>query len=215
MCSDLRGELMVLESDSVVVVETSAQGDAGAHYTPRSLANKVIRHALEPLVYVPGPHQEPYATKWKNRPSHEILGLKVADISCGSGAFLVSAARYLAEKALEAQFTEGNIDTSDRPVAGQTSQHLVRAIRQVVSRCLYGADINSLAVEMCKLSLWLVSLDKNQPFTFVDNKLLVGNSLLGVASRQQLKDLRLSPRGNLQTSLAFDEQVAQVDVRTT
>lgn len=210
--NDLRGAPMVLEPGSVVVVETSARGDAGAHYTPKNLAEEVVRYTLEPLVYSPGPHQEPDATKWKIRPSHEILDLKVADIACGSGAFLVSAARYLAEKVLEAQFAEGNIDSLEKPVAGQTSQHLVRAIRKVVSRCLYGADINPLAVEMCKLSLWLVSLDKNQPFTFVDDKLLVGNSLLGVTSRKQLEDLRLAPAKTQQTSLAFGEQVAQVDV---
>ena len=61
-----------------------------------------------------------------------------------------------------------------------------RAIREVVARCLYGADINAMAVEMCKLSLWLVSLDRDLPFSFVDDKILHGNSLLGVTKLDQL-----------------------------
>ena len=57
-----------------------------------------------------------------------------------------------------------------------------RAIRQVVANCLYGADINDMAVEMCKLSLWLVSLDRDLPFSFVDDKVFLGNSLLGLTN---------------------------------
>jgi hypothetical protein len=68
-----------------------------------------------------------------------------------------------------------------------------RAIRQVVANCLYGADINDMAVEMCKLSLWLVSLDRDLPFSFVDDKVFIGNSLLGLTRTDQLRRLHIDP----------------------
>ena len=68
-----------------------------------------------------------------------------------------------------------------------------RAIRQVVANCLYGADINDMAVEMCKLSLWLVSLDRDLPFSFVDDKVFLGNSLLGLPNLDQLRGRRAGP----------------------
>ena len=67
------------------------------------------------------------------------------------------------------------------------------AIREVVANCLYGADINAMAVEMCKLSLWLVSLDRDLPFSFVDDKIFLGNSLLGLTSLDQLRKLHIDP----------------------
>jgi hypothetical protein len=83
----------------------------------------------------------------------------------------------------------------------------VTAIRQVVATCLYGADINAMAVEMCKLSLWLVSLDRGLPFSFVDDKVFHGNSLLGLTQRRQLERLHIDPppvaSGYVQTGLTF------------
>ncbi len=118
--------------------------------------------------------------------SDRILDLKVADIACGSGAFLVAAARYLAARLVEAWHREG--------VAYGTPHDLyLRAIRTVVATCLYGADINAMAVEMCKLSLWLVSLDPKLPFSFVDDKVLHGNSLLGLTDARQLKRQHINP----------------------
>ena len=101
-----------------------------------------------------------------------MLGLKVADIACGSGAFLVAAARYLSERVVEAW-------TAEDPRNVARKDLYTRAIRQVVANCLYGADINDMAVEMCKLSLWLVSLDRDLPFSFVDDKVFLGNSCSG------------------------------------
>ena len=80
----------------------------------------------------------------------------------------------------------------DERHAARTSH--TRAIRQVVANCLYGADINDMAVEMCKLSLWLVSLDRDLPFSFVDDKVFLGNSLLGLTSLDQLRKLHIDPK---------------------
>lgn len=187
---DLRGIPLVVPQGGLVVVETPSRRNAGAHYTPRSLAEEVVKYALEPVVYEPGPLQTNDVDVWKLKSSTAILDLKVADIAAGSGAFLVAAARFLAKRVTEAWTEEGMLSEAElaNPLLAEE-----RAIREVVARCLYGADINPMAVEMCKLSLWLVSLDKTKPFSFVDDKILCGNSLLGVTTLDQLRHLHIDP----------------------
>jgi len=185
---DLRGRPVVILPGELLVVETPSRRDAGAHYTPRSLAEDVVAHALAPLVYKPGPHQSEDRSQWRLIASDAILRLRVADIACGSGAFLVAAARYLARRLVEAWEHEGTTPPDKSPE--QVERH---ALRQVVAQCLYGVDINPMAVEMCKLSLWLVSLDRNLPFSFVDDKVFVGNSLLGITDLEQLRALNIDP----------------------
>jgi methylase of polypeptide subunit release factors len=185
---DLRGRPTVILDGALFVGETPSRKNAGAHYTPGSLAEKVVKYALEPLVYRPGPHQTADQTQWQRVYSGDILDLRIADIACGSGAFLVAAARFLARELVEAWQAEG--------VSTHLSPHDVetRARREVVAQCLYGADINEMAVEMCKLSLWLVSLDRDLPFSFVDDKVTVGNSLLGVTDLAQIEALHIDPK---------------------
>lgn len=186
---DLRGRPVVIQAGGLVVAETPSRRNAGAHYTPRTLAEEVVRHALEPLVFHPGPLETDDRSAWRRLTSDQILGLHVADIACGSGAFLVAAARFLADHLVEAWTREEVLgDYADRP--GGARSH---ALRQVVARCLYGVDINEMAVEMCKLSLWLVSLDKDKPFSFVDDKVFVGNSLLGITDLRQLRAQHIYP----------------------
>jgi hypothetical protein len=183
---DLRGRPVVMLDGGLMVKETPSRRNSGTHYTPRSLAEEVVLHALQPLCYEPGPYQTSDELQWKLKSSDDILGLKVADIACGSGAFLVSAARYLADRVVESWMAEDPANASRRDL------HL-RAIREVVANCLYGADINDMAVEMCKLSMWLVSLDRDLPFSFVDDKIFLGNSLLGLTSLDQLRKLHIEP----------------------
>jgi hypothetical protein len=168
-----------------------------------------VLHALEPLVYRPGPSQTADRSAWRPISSDDLLGLKVADIACGSGAFLVAAARYLAARLVEAWHREGTVTLPAHELA-------VDATRKVVASCLYGVDINAMAVEMCKLSLWLVSLDRNQPFSFVDDKILCGNSLLGITDLRQLECLHITPpTGNVQGRWVLDargELVERLDL---
>ncbi|MEU4819901.1 type IIL restriction-modification enzyme MmeI [Micromonospora aurantiaca] len=193
---DLRDRPTVVLDGGLVVTETPSRRNAGAHYTPKDLAEEVVQHALEPLCYSPGPHQVPESSgAWRLRGSDEILNLKVADIAAGSGAFLVAAARYLAARLVEA-WTDEEPANAHRCDLGQ------HAIREVVARCLYGADINAMAVEMCKLSLWLVSLDRDLPFSFVDDKILHGNSLLGLTELRQLRALHIDPPEHQQPRLS-------------
>ncbi len=184
---DLRNHPFVVLGGGLMVKETPSRKNSGAHYTPKSLAEEVVLHALQPLCYFPGPHQTAEEASWELKLSDELLGLKVADIACGSGAFLVAAARYLAERVVEAWIAEDAANSRRKDL-------YIRAIRQVVANCLYGADINDMAVEMCKLSLWLVSLDRDLPFSFVDDKVFPGNSLLGLTSLDQLRTLHIDPK---------------------
>jgi hypothetical protein len=202
---DLRKQPFVVLDGGLLVKETPSRRNAGAHYTPKSLATEVVRHALEPLCFDPGPHQTADESQWKPKTSEEILALKVADIACGSGAFLVAAARYLSERVVEA-WVRQNPDHEARTDLER------RAIREVVASCLYGADINEMAVEMCKLSLWLVSLDRDQPFSFVDDKIFLGNSLLGLTDVEQLRTLHIDPSRakRLETYGVDDVEVKEV-----
>lgn len=186
MRQDLRGRPFVVLDGGLMVKETPSRKNAGAHYTPKSLAREVVLHALQPLCYSPGPYQTANESEWRLKSSDDLLSLKVADIACGSGAFLVSAASYLADRVVEAW-------TAEDPANAHRSDLHRRAIREVVANCLYGADINDMAVEMCKLSLWLVSLDRDLPFSFVDDKIFLGNSLLGITSLDQLRKLHIDP----------------------
>lgn len=206
---DLRDRPMVVEPGGWLVIETPSRRNAGAHYTPRALAEEVVLHALEPVVYAPGPYQTPNRDTWRLKSSTELLDLKIADIACGSGAFLVAAARYLGARLVEAWRKES--------VASGLSAHEleVKALREVVAHCLYGADINGMAVEMCKLSLWLVSLDPGLPFSFVDDKVLRGNSLLGLTDLRQLEALHINPPTTpVQAKLDFrgNELVERLDI---
>jgi hypothetical protein len=196
---DLRHRPTVMVPGGLLVVETPSRQTAGAHYTPKSLATDVVRYALEPLVYDPGPHQQ--RDGWVPVDSDRILELKVADIACGSGAFLVAAARYLSGRLVEAWQRE-------EAVTGMTPHELeTHAIRTVIATCLYGADINAMAVEMCKLSLWLVSLDPKLPFSFVDDKILHGNSLLGLTDVRQLKRQHIDPDAASQQQSLYEADV--------
>ncbi|MDI9940322.1 N-6 DNA methylase [Rhodococcus sp. IEGM 1351] len=200
---DLRTHPFVVLAGGLVVKETPSRKNAGAHYTPKSLAEEVVLHALQPLCYSPGPHQTADKAAWNPMSSDELLDLKVVDIACGSGAFLVAAANYLADRVVEAWVRED-------PANEHRKNLRRRAIRQVVANCLYGSDINEMAVEMCKLSLWLVSLDRDLPFSFVDDKVFLGNSLLGLTSLEQLRKLHIDP-SRVESTVMIDFYDVDVD----
>jgi hypothetical protein len=201
---DLRGDPVVILPGALYVTESALRASTGTHYTPRFLAEQVAEGALEPLVYFPGPLQTAERSAWKLRTAEEILGLKVADIAVGSGAFLVAACRYLASKLIEAWSAEGDPDAQKHLAYSQADSGLaldsladplvIDARRQIIEHCLYGVDINPMAVEMTKLSLWLVSMDPRRPFTFLDDRLVAGDSLLGITSIEQLEWMHLDPR---------------------
>ncbi|WP_017555570.1 Eco57I restriction-modification methylase domain-containing protein [Nocardiopsis baichengensis] len=196
---DLRGLPFVVLPGELYVTESSLRKNTGTHYTPRFLAEEVVEGALEPLVYEPGPLQTANKDEWKLKSSREILDLKVADIAMGSAAFLVAAARYLGDKLLEAWTNEGDERVRDYTpgsdgASADEDPVVIEARRQIIEHCLYGVDINPMAVEMAKLSLWLVSMAPERPFTFLDDRLAAGDSLLGITSLEQLEYMHMDPR---------------------
>jgi len=207
------------------VAPSTRRASTGTHYTPRSLAEDVAGHALEALVFRPGPLETADRTTWRIRPSSELLDLRVADIAMGSGAFLVAACRYLADRLVEAWEVEGRPEallaarhrTVQRLSAdAEVEQVALEARRLVAEHCLYGVDVNPLAVEMAKLSLWLVTMDRERPFGFLDDRLVAGDSLLGLASVRQLMTLHAHPDGgehSLDTALSEDALKLAADIR--
>lgn len=150
----------------LVLQPGSERRRTSSHYTPRSLSAPIVRRTLEPLLAVMG----------EAPPSERILNLKVCDPAMGSGAFLVEACRFLADHVLAAWTREGMIEA----IAQEQGDPLLHARRVVAQRCLYGVDKNDAAVELAKLSLWLVTLAKSLPFTFLDHSLRHGDSLVGL-----------------------------------
>jgi hypothetical protein len=198
-----RGYLAAFPAGSRYVTRSHRRAATGTHYTPRSLAEEVAEGALQPLVYRPGPLETSDQTAWRIRPSSQIKELKVADIAVGSGAFLVAACRYLADRLIEAWLAEGNAEalamdlhrTAGRLGADAEADELqLKARREITEHCLYGVDINPLAVEMTKLSIWLVTMDRERPFGFLDDRLKAGDSLLGLVSMEQLETLHVDPK---------------------
>jgi hypothetical protein len=195
--TDLRGQATVVLPETLYMTESALRGNTGTHYTPKKLADEVVQGALEPLVYEPGPLQTADTDAWVLKDSDDILKLKVADIAMGSAAFLVAACRFLSERLVEAWKAEGDPRgaVADDAALGKAGEdpNLIEARRLVIEHCLYGADINPAAVEMAKLSLWLVSMDRDRPFTFLDDRLICGDSLLGITSLEQLEYMHLDP----------------------
>jgi hypothetical protein len=201
---DLRGDPLVILAGSLYVTQALDRRASGTYYTPRALAEEVVRHTLDPVAYDPGPAQEPDPAKWQLKPARELLELKVCDIAMGSGAFLVAACRYLAARLLEA-WEQGAIGNKvglphETPPADPLERQAL-AHRLVAERCLYGVDKNPMAVEMAKLSLWLITLAKDRPFSFVDHALRCGDSLLGITDVKQLRVAHLDPSWHRQGSL--------------
>ncbi|MBT2477517.1 Eco57I restriction-modification methylase domain-containing protein [Streptomyces sp. ISL-94] len=219
---DLRGLPTVIPNGALYVTESSLRKNTGTHYTPRFLAEEVVLHALEPLVYEPGPLQTADTGEWRLKSADQILDLKVADIAMGSAAFLVAACRYLADRLIEAKENDGDLKAMayragravDAVTAADAEQDpvVVEARRQIIEHCLYGVDINPMAVEMAKLSLWLVSMDPGRPFTFLDDRLVAGDSLLGVHTMDQIQSVHMKP--GQQTDILAEQARQMVDQLT-
>jgi hypothetical protein len=204
---DLRGLPQVWLRGSVYVTSGSERRTTGTYYTPKVLAEDMVRHTLEPLCYSPGPADGAERDDWRLRPARELLDLRICDMAMGSGAFLVAACRELADRLVEAwqtaeQAVGGEITIFGEPAADASDAEVVpadaddRALlarRVVADRCLFGVDKNPMAVEMAKLSMWLVTLAKDRPFSFLDHALRCGDSLLGVTELDQLTALHPDP----------------------
>lgn len=136
----------------------------GSYYTPTSLITELLNSALDPLLD---------ETQKADDPEQALLSLKVCDPACGSGHFLIAAANRIAKRLATVRTGEGE------PSPDETR----RALRNVIGRCIYGIDVNEMAVELCKVSLWLEALEPGKPLSFLDHRIACGNSLLGTTPR--------------------------------
>lgn len=186
---------LVVPEGGLYVTAGSQRRDTGTHYTPRPITESLVAATLEPHVYE-GPVQGLPRAEWKLKAAESILALRVCDMTMGSGAFLVQVCRYLAERLTEA-WEKG---ACGRDVPADAEERLFLARRLVADNCLYGVDNNPMAVEMAKLSLWLTTMWKNRPFTFLDHALRTGDALMGISSMEEIKEFSLN-RGETQQYL--------------
>lgn len=203
--TDSWGYPLVYPKGTFMVASGSDRRETGTHYTPKSFTESIVKTTLEPIVY-DGPSQGAEVKDWKLKTPGELLDLKICDPAMGSGAFLVQVCRYLGERLVEAwnaaewagKAVSAEGDVSDHiggsePMSRHPEERQTIARRLIAERCLYGVDMNPLAVELAKLSLWLVTLAKGRPFGFLDHNLRCGDSLLGIHHIDQLNYLDLKP----------------------
>jgi N-6 DNA Methylase len=139
---------------------------SGSYYTPDSLVQCLLDSALDPVV------EEAIKGKAGVEAEKAILALEVCDPAVGSGHFLVGAAHRLARHLARVRaLAQGESEPS--PLLYQ------HALRDIIGRCLYGVDVNPMAVELCKVSLWMEALEPGKPLSFLDHRIKVGNSLMG------------------------------------
>lgn len=219
--TDPWGYPLIYPAGAFIVATGSDRRETGTHYTPKPLTEAIVAETLTPIVYV-GPADGTPRADWVLRSSTELLDLKICDPAMGSGAFLVQACRWLADRLVEAwSQAEGTgktvsvdgevLDAPDtkEPLPRDTEARTVIARRLIAERCLYGVDLNPLAVELAKLSIWLVTLAKGRPFGFLDHNLRCGDSLLGIHRLDQLTQLSMNPTGRGQLRL-FGQNVEHV-----
>lgn len=150
----------------------SERKTTGSYYTNHDLVHELIESALVPVIKRITSKQISNEQKIK-----ELLQLKVCDPAAGSGHFLLAAARRIANEIASLRSGE------DYP----TPTEFRIAIRDVIQRCIYGVDLNPLAVDLCKLALWLEGHTKSKPLSFLDHRIRNGNSLIGAFSYEQIK----------------------------
>lgn len=155
---------------------SNERGKSGSHYTPEELVQPLIKHSLEYLIEdIVKPYQQKKATK--ETTLQLLLRLKIADVACGSGHILLSAARRLALEVARVQTDE----EQPNPIA------IRKAMKEVVRNCIYGVDKNPLAVELCKIALWLEAYNPGEPLNFLDHHIKCGDAIVGLAHRNELE----------------------------
>lgn len=219
--TDPWGYPLIYPEGASIVTTGSDRRETGTHYTPKSLTEAIVDETLTPIVYK-GPAEGTLREQWGLKSPAELLDLKICDPAMGSGAFLVQVCRWLADRLVEAWSqaedhgktisVDGEVlETLDikEPLPIDVEVRTVIARRLIAERCLYGVDLNPLAVELAKLSIWLVTLAKGRPFGFLDHNLRCGDSLLGIHRLDQLTELSMTPGGKGQQRL-FGKNIEKV-----
>ncbi|MBL9138089.1 MAG: N-6 DNA methylase [Verrucomicrobiales bacterium] len=147
----------------------NARKTSGSYYTPDSLVQELLDSALDPVI------AQRIAAR-PDAPAEALLSISVIDPACGSGHFLLAAARRLAERLAELRAVEGAVTPADY-------RH---ALREVIARCIHGVDRNPMALELARTALWLEGYEPGQPLSFLDHHLVCGDALLGLVDFKTL-----------------------------
>ncbi|RJX20401.1 MAG: SAM-dependent DNA methyltransferase [Desulforudis sp.] len=148
-----------------------ARKTTGSYYTPDSLVQELIKSALDPVI-------EAHLAARPDNPTAALLAISVIDPACGSGHFLLAAARRLAERLAQARAVDGAARLEDY-------RH---ALREVIAHSIFGVDKNPLALELARTALWLEGYEPGRPLSFLDHHLIQGDALLGLTDFAQLRD---------------------------
>ena len=183
---------------AMVLQPSQERRRSGSHYTPRSLTEPIVRDTLGPVL------DNLREESGQALTPEQILEIKVCDPAMGSGAFLVEACRQLGDALVEAWRVHG---TGGIELGGQDDVLVAR--RMVVQRCLFGVDRNRVAVDLAKMSLWLATLARDHPLTFVDHALRHGDSLVGL-SRKQIERFHWSGTKQLIERSIWDKEVRDI-----
>ena len=163
----------LVPAGALVLQPNEERRRSGSHYTPRELTEPIVRHTLAPIL------ERLRGEDGRAPTPARILDIKVCDPAMGSGAFLVETCRQLADALIDAWGAHGEM-----PVIPPDEDEVIHARRLVARKCLYGVDRNPMAVDLAKVSLWLSTLARDHPLTFVDHAFRHGDSLVGLSRRQ-------------------------------
>jgi len=189
----LENHLELKDARLVLVGDKAERKATGTYYTPDFIVRYIVDHTLGPLcqrIEESADVQKAIKQgKKDNSFANAVLELKVLDLAMGSGHFLVRVTERLADKILDHPTTTIPVPEVS-PGLSQAATVLAYWRRRVVERCIFGVDLNPLAVELAKLSLWLTCIATDQPLSFLDHHLRTGNSLIGA----RLSELGSLPR---------------------
>lgn len=177
-----------------ITSEGSTAGNArkisGSYYTPDSLVQELIKSALEPVI-------EERIKQNPDNPTDALLAIRVIDPACGSGHFLLAAARKLAERLAQLRAPEGAVKPKDYR----------QALHDVIRNCIFGVDRNPMALELARTALWIEGFAEDEPLSFLDHHLQCGDALLGL---MDLKALELGiPKDAFKPLSGDDNQVCK------
>jgi len=207
--ADTDAERVVDEGEVYLTTDSGERKATGSYYTPEYVVKYIVENTLGPLV--DGIREDLV----ERTPSDEggfadefaqaVFDLKILDPSMGSGHFLTSAIDYLAREIIDAQERQA----AQQGVETVNQDHDINwARRQVAQRCIYGVDLNPLAVELAKVSLWLRTLAAEQPLAFLDHHLKTGNSLVG-SDIEEIEELESEGGGDAQNASLADFGIAR------
>jgi hypothetical protein len=164
-----------LTSDLNLLTDKGERKATGSYYTPDYVVKYIVQNTIGPVL--DQKKKEWFHSVDRKKFANHILSMKVLDPAMGSGHFLVEAVDYLARALVEAWATAKKEDARTKEVAEHDIQW---ARREIVRKCIYGVDLNPMAVELAKLALWLTTAAANKPLSFIDHHLRCGNSLVGI-----------------------------------